>query len=55
MKVRALFGVQPKLDHNGVDGETDPECDAEELVWTKVRKGARGKERTHNRASRGDA
>src|SRR6266849_4714060 len=47
--------AQPELDSHGIDRETDPERDAEELLWCQMREGTGGKEYAHHGASRGDA
>ena len=39
VEICALFGAEPKFDRHCVYGETDPECNLEELVWLKIRQG----------------
>ncbi len=43
--------MQPKLDDHGVDSETDPERDPEELIRAKMRAGTGGEEHSHDGAS----
>lgn len=48
MELRAPLRPQPKLDNACVDGEADPERDAEELARAKMRAGTRGEEYSHD-------
>ena len=47
VELRAPLRVQPKLDNACVDGEADPERDAEELARVKMRAGTGGEEYPH--------
>src|SRR5690348_17455437 len=44
--------AKPELDNDGVDGEADPEGDAEELLWREMGARGCGKEDAHD-GSRG--
>src|SRR5258708_24599455 len=47
-RIRAtLTGVQPPLDGQRIDRETNPESPAKELSWFKVSQAAGGKEQPH--------
>ena len=47
--------MKPSLDDDPVDGEADPKCDPEELLWTEMRKGSCCKEHAHDGPSGRDA
>ena len=47
--------MKPSLDDDPVDGEADPKCDPEELLWTEMCQRTCSKEQAHNGASGRDA
>src|SRR5258705_13800918 len=54
-RIRAtLTGVQPPLDGQRIDRETNPKSPAKELSWFKVSQAAGGKEQPHHRAGGSD-
>ena len=46
---------QPEFDYEGIDRESDPEGNAEELPWLKVSDPAGREENAHDRARCGDS
>jgi hypothetical protein len=53
--LRTISPAEPELNNRSVDGETDPERDAEELLRLKVRERRGGEEYAHDRARGGDS